>query len=245
MRIVEEGTVRYQDRKNPKLWKYIPLPMYYARKLFFEQVEADEPIVKPDGTTSKRLVWVATGEGLRYLENRSFKSAERLATRCGDFVLSLDTYFGEQAQDIRLRIAELMKGRSWSAYADYITWYKDGICDRSLFDVMPSPHDIFELRHSVDQTRKGDSRSYQELVDNFHMLDTKKKYDSWDSAFREGYVIDDTWWDGRFRGFDTVHRLLDGLMELSKHAISQEVFDKKESLTKLYKGLGMKTNNNI
>jgi hypothetical protein len=54
--VTEQGTMRIPDKD--KVYKFIPIPMYYARKLFYEKLR------RTDGTE----YWNPTELGKRYLE---------------------------------------------------------------------------------------------------------------------------------------------------------------------------------
>jgi hypothetical protein len=213
--ILKEGTMKVPD--SYKVWKYIPIPMYYARKLFYEKLQ------RTDGTE----YWRPTELGKRYLRNMSYSNVLRVADKYGDFMKNLPSYIEDDAKrsEAVSNITKYLNGRSWTDFAEYLVFFKGRLFDPT--EPIEDKDTIIEKCLSVDQSGNGAAFDMNDLSDE------DERY------IMENCVIDDSI-DPKYKGFDALFGYMDFLMDISKRKRKQRLFDKKEYFEKKYKALGLK-----
>lgn len=212
--LMKDGTMRIPDKD--KVYKFIPIPMYYSRKLFYEKCRRN------DGTE----YWKPNELGKSYLRKRSYANVVRLADKCGDFMKSLNSYFeGEEYHTHVSKITKLLNGRSWIDYATYLVFFKGRLYDPT--EDIDDEDTIIRKSLEVDQSGNGATFSLQELSDS-------------DEAMLLSQCVMDESVSPKFKDFDRLFGYMDFLMDVSRRKKKQRLFDKKEYLEKKYKALGLK-----
>lgn len=213
--LVKEGMVKIPD--SQKVWKYIPIPMYYARKLFYEKQR------RTDGTE----FWSPTEIGKMYLKKRTYANVVRVADKYGDFMKNLPNYIedAEKRGEAVSNVSKLLAGRSWSDFAEYLVFFKGRLYDPT--EEIDDAGVILDKSFEVDKTGEGAAFDLNELSDEDERL------------LMQECVIDDSI-SPRFKDFDRLYGYMDFLMDTTKRKKKQRLFDKKEYLEKKYKALGLK-----
>ncbi len=133
--VAETGKMRMPDKK--KVVKFIPIPLYYRRKLFYKQVTNDQG----------KLAWVLKDDELSktYYKNMTYRQSAILAD------VYQNIYHSLPLQD-RIKVDCWMKGRNMNDLATYAVFFKDCWfdCDTSGL----STDDVLEIRLAQDFTRK-------------------------------------------------------------------------------------------
>lgn len=212
--IMKDGTMRIPDKE--KVYRFIPIPMYYARKLFYEKCR------RVDGTE----YWRPNELGKSYLQKRSYSSVVRLADKYGNFMKSLPTYFeGEELKTHVSNVTSLIAGRSWSDFATYLVYFRGRLYDPT--EEIDDPEVIVRKSFEVDQSGAGETFTFDGLSDEDERLVLQE------------CVMDESV-SPKFKDFDELFGYMDFLMDISRRKKRQRLFDKKEYFEKKYKALGMK-----
>ena len=129
------GKMRMPDKK--KVVKFIPIPLYYRRKLFYEQV------MKDDG----KLMWKLRDDELSrtYYRNMTYRQSAILA----------DVYanvYDELELADRIKVDAWMNGRTMKDLATYDVFFKDCYFDCDLADI--GTDEALEIRLQQDFTKK-------------------------------------------------------------------------------------------
>lgn len=176
--VMRDGTMSLPDPDS--VVKYIPLPMYYSRKLFCTQVTLD------DG----RRVWVPTELGKRYRYRRTYMSAAWYCRRLQDWERNIDTQFLDTDTVFRLpdgsefrldaldvmqargalktEVRRLLAGRSFLDVATYAMFYRGRVIPReNLIDPQrPSTRDVVSMQLSSDPRHTRNVYRLKEYVDS-------------------------------------------------------------------------------
>lgn len=133
--VAETGMMRMPDKK--KVVKFLPIPLYYRRKLFYEQVRTDQGM----------LAWVLKSDEMshKYYKNMTYRNSAMQAD------IYRDIYSKMSLQD-RIKVDCWMYGRNMDDLAAYVTWFKDAYFDCDLTDI--GVDEAIEIRLSQDFTRK-------------------------------------------------------------------------------------------
>lgn len=134
--VAETGKMKMPDQK--KVWKFIPIPMYYRRKLFYHQVRKD------DG----KLMWMLNDDPLskRFAVNKDYRQAA--------FVSSIYSgIYKEFSVADRIKVDSWMKGRTLNDLAVYEVFFKDRMFDCDLEGITPA--DTMEIRMMQDFSSAG------------------------------------------------------------------------------------------
>lgn len=118
--LFEQGAIKMQD--EDKGWKFIPVPEYYVRKLYYTLVSDVERVpVGLDGNFKEvvRHSWVPTERGKDFIAARSVLSFSNTVKRLTDWYLNLPEYSEE-----RLKAGTLLDHRTFEDLATYQLFYK-------------------------------------------------------------------------------------------------------------------------
>lgn len=120
--IVRSGCLKMTSRNG--VIKSIPLPNYFARKLFYDLTRA------VDGS----LHWILNENGIDYRLQRLETSLDYLSSRFQDIYSNLAVYRPKTANFDSVHIDNLLAGRSWRDFAIYLLCYRGR--------VLPSKKDL-------------------------------------------------------------------------------------------------------
>lgn len=129
--VAKTGKMRMPDKD--KVVKFIPIPMYYRRKLFYEQV------MKDDG----KLMWKLKDDDLShtFYKNATYRQAAVLSG------IYTNVYNELKVAD-RIKVDSWMKGRTMNNLAVYSVFFKDCFFDCDLTGI--TPDDTLEIRMAQD-----------------------------------------------------------------------------------------------
>lgn len=133
--VAETGKMKMPDER--KVWKFIPIPLYYRRKLFYEQVRKD------DG----KLKWELKDDlvSRKFYVNKTYRQASAVSS------IYTGIYKEFSVAD-RIKVDSWMQGRTINDLAIYEVFFKDGMFDCDLEGL--NPDDVLEIRLSQDFTRR-------------------------------------------------------------------------------------------
>lgn len=133
--VAKTGKMRMPDQQ--KVVKFIPIPMYYRRKLFYEQVTKD------DG----KLQWRLKDDELSHTfkENASYRQAAVLS---GIY----RNVYGDLKLTDRIKVDSWMKGRSFNDLAVYEVFFKDCFFDCDLTGI--GSREAFEIAMMQDFSKR-------------------------------------------------------------------------------------------
>lgn len=115
------GMMWIPDKKSIK--KHIPIPMYYLLKLIYY------PYVDRSG----KKKYILNDKGIEWKRERLEKNIERMEVRMREWFVNIDLNykfnkdFPYSIDGFKLYIRNLLDGRSWKEYAEYILVYKGRI----------------------------------------------------------------------------------------------------------------------
>lgn len=225
--IWKDGTLQVPDSK--KIVKSIPLPMYYARKLFYDLVR--DP--KDNG-----LMWILNDDGKQWKKQRTYANCVKVADRFTSWYNSLNTYV-EDPEQTKKKIDSLLKGRTFMDFATYLVFYRGRLMDCNE-DAIPSPDEALD-RFVNASPLDGDGK-LKRVDDGFIAVANDGSVYSVEYEALERYSVfcEDT--DFRFRDFDRLYNYWFATMkEYNKK--KQAAFDEKEALAKRLKNKGINTKN--
>lgn len=213
--ILREGTMKVPD--SYKVVKYIPIPMYYSRKLFYEKLQ------RTDGSE----YWRPTELGKQYIRNRTYSNVVRVADKYGDFMKNLSSYIEDDAKrsEAVSNVTKLLAGRSWTDFAEYLVFFKGRLYDPT--EPVDDKDTVLGKSLELDQSGSGAAFDLNDLSD------------ADEAIILQECVMDDSV-DPKYHDFDRLFGYMDFLMDVSKRRRKQRLFDKKEYLEKKYKALGLK-----
>lgn len=234
--IIELGKIMMPDRK--KVEKPYNVPMYYMRKMFYKTVKDEEG----------KYFWVLNDLGKEQypiiMQRRKDAVAERYFN-----------WFQNCNGKVREAVLDCLQGRSWSDFADYVTYYRGRLVDDSYFRVDEETGEVITLP-TIDEIINYDI--------NYNPLEHTELYNSDFSIVRLWHApkysfMDDEWFETEYRDFERNHivnentfyefRYFDQIIDLynsmenAKRNARQEKFDEEERLKKLYRDLGIRTKN--
>lgn len=133
--VAKTGKMRMPDKK--KVVKFLPIPVYYRRKLFYKQVTNDQG----------KLVWVLKDDELSqtYYKNMTYRQSSVLAGVYNNIYASLPL-------PDRIKVDSWMCGRNMNDLAVYQVFFKDCFFDCDTTGL--STEDVLDIRLSQDFTRK-------------------------------------------------------------------------------------------
>lgn len=133
--VAETGKMRMPDKK--KVVRFIPIPLYYRRKLFYKQVTNDQG----------KLAWVLKDDEVshKFYRNMTYRQSGMLADVYKNIYRSLPL------QD-RIKVDCWMNGRNMNDLATYEVFFKDCFFDCDTTGL--TTEDVLDIRLSQDFTRK-------------------------------------------------------------------------------------------
>lgn len=196
--------MRMPDKK--KVVKFIPIPLYYRRKLFYEQVTKD------DG----KLAWVLKDDDLSrtFYKNMTYRQSAILAD------VYKNVYQSLKLAD-RIKVDSWMNGRNMNDLATYSVFFKDCYFDCDLTDI--GVEEAIEIRLSQDFTRcdvNGNLPNEPLVVNGYR-------------GFGGLWYIDQ-YRKEEWNHFDDVLKVFEPYME-DRHKKFNETFNKRDELTKIHK----------
>lgn len=218
--ILENGTIRMTDREN--VVKSIPLPTYFKRHLFQEQVEM------PDGSKC----WQYTELGIRYKVLRQKKAMDYLVRRLeewtfnlNDSVKSTDKKYGwyddnrkewqvrtfepEEIEvimsKIRSDVSTYLDGRSLRDFAEYILRYRGRVKDSAHLERIFSDGVLFVEPFSDTPLRLSDKIKHTRLYYNYATTKDRRQHGCnliSDTPIKDGLRLSPDRMDGIMRSSD-------------------------------------------
>lgn len=101
--------------------KHIPLPTYFARKLFYNLTKDFRGLP----------CWELNSEGLRYVDARLNKSLDLMALNLSSWFKNLGIYGSEH---LRSKVDFLLAGRSFKDFARYLLFYKGRLLPQNMLN---------------------------------------------------------------------------------------------------------------
>lgn len=189
--VAETGKMRMPDKK--KVVKFIPIPLYYRRKLFYEQVEKD------DG----KLMWVLKNDELShtYYKNMTYRQSGILADVYKNVYQSLSL-------PDRIKVDSWMNGRNMNDLATYSVFFKDCYFDCDLEDI--GTDEALEIRLQQDFTSLAGNE--YNIGYPMHRIDQNDRFD-W-KHFDEVLKVFEPYLDERHVKFNEVFRKKDDLQKI-------------------------------
>lgn len=153
--LIERNVIRLPDSVSTV--KFIPLPTYMKRKLFYQIVKDFRGLPK----------WVLTDFGQIWKCRRTFESIDLLSSHFSNWYSNLGNFVGDFDTQARNFTMLLLDGRSFYDFAKYISLYK-GVIKSDGY--IPS-FDFWIPLISVDSFRNGVAKplfSYTNMYDRHH-----------------------------------------------------------------------------
>ncbi|QCS36063.1 replication initiator protein [Capybara microvirus Cap1_SP_109] len=203
-----DGRIWISDSKTSK--KFVSLPLYYRRKLFYDVIKTE------DG----RIKWVMNDRGFDYKLKRLDTNISLLEDRYNTYYLNLDNYCSEDyfPKDYVSRlILSYLDGRTFKDFATYLYVYRGKMFSGG---VLPDFHKFYSmsLRGSTIFSKLYSSN----LSIRSRMRSRLDKISIRETSFSS------------FRNFDKLYNLFNVLLRES-HTSNQYTFDYKEDLIGKYK----------
>ena len=110
--LLEDGTFKMPDKD--KLFKHIPAPLYYIRKLYYSVIKPNSKVNSP--------TYVLKPEGIKWKESSLLRGYKNMCSRYTDLLLNMSEYD-------KLRVNFLIGDRSIDDYCKYKYFYQNRIYD--------------------------------------------------------------------------------------------------------------------
>ncbi len=161
---LNEGMVKMPD--SQKVYVFLPMPMYYLRKLYYETRKA------PDGSR----YWMPKNEGVQYLKRRASQVSDRTVKKWKDFILNLSE------DDRQVVYSYIDDSFDWKGFGDYLTYRRGRIGTVGL-----SNDEIIGISSTYDPYYECDSKYNDLSEDQCSLLVHREgEYDDW---FEEVYSV--------------------------------------------------------
>lgn len=234
--IWKDGTMPIPDKQ--KIKKFVPIPMYYLRKMFQEQYKLE------DGS----LHWKWTEDGLRWKHKMMYKSVKKVVKKFEEWQINVPRYVDEkQAKYIQEKIQLYLAGRSWKDFARYLVFYRGRynvelsskpsiglVLNKSLINdqriKLGKVTLVYHGSYNYSKKRMEFSRDVVNAVGGEVFI----PYDKID----ENFTIDESSFP-EFHDFDKLFKLYCANM-VSWSKRKQEAYDRKQDEYKKLKALGMR-----
>lgn len=242
--------------------RYIPMPQYYARKVFCAQRKRE------DGSR----YWELTEFGKRWRYKRTFASVSRVCQRFQDWYRNLDVTFvspqdivklpdntfvqlsesdcHQMVEDVRNEAKRLLNGRSWLDLANYSVFYKgrvlrspdaplDSVADivsQSLATVNGNGNNVFAR---VDVSTYDGDKSFVQLVPGDPQEQYYRRFKSCElelvslPVFKAQFTVTQDKFE-QFAGFDDLLDLID-TCNINHARRSEAAFEKTDKVQRLRK----------
>ena len=155
-----KGMVKMPD--SQKVYVFLPMPMYYLRKLFYETRKA------PDGSR----YWMPKNEGVQYLKRRAAQVSDRTVKKWKDFILNLSK------DDRQVVDSYIDDSFDWKGFGDYLTYRRgrigiDGLSNDEIIGISSTYDPYYECDATFNDLERDEVFSIGE-------------YDEW---FEEVYSV--------------------------------------------------------
>lgn len=183
--VAETGKLRIPDKD--KVVKFLPIPMYYRRKLFYEQVRKD------DG----KLMWRLKDDDLSRLfdENKIYRQMAGLEN-------VYNNIYSELSLQDRIKVDCWMNGRNMKDLAKYEVVYHDRYFDCDLEDIDVKA--AIEIRQMQDFSASGLNGNEPNSGFPMHRIDQNSREDF--AHFDEVLKVFEPYLDKRHKERNAVYR---------------------------------------
>lgn len=113
--LIEDGTFKMPDKD--RLFKHIPAPLYYVRKLYYSVVKPNSKVNSP--------TYVLRKEGIKWKESSLLRGYKNMCSRYTDLFLNM-------SEKDKLRVNFLLGDRSIDDYCKYKYFYQNRISNGSV-----------------------------------------------------------------------------------------------------------------
>lgn len=225
--LIEDGTFKMPDKD--KLFKHIPAPLYYVRKLYYSVVKPNSKVNSP--------TYVLKREGIKWKESSLLRGYKNMCSRYTDLLLNMSEYD-------KMRVNFLLGNRSIDDYCKYKYFYQNRIYDGYV------ELDLDKAIKKIVST-KPYGKGYDIYLDKDRDVYVKNgKFSLEDGVYGPCYdVIDfnefcsdnmiNMWSSPEFIYFDWLDDIFDEYIKINNKK-KQEVFDLKEQTRRNLKNSGIK-----
>ena len=225
--LIEDGTFKMPDKD--KLFKHIPAPLYYVRKLYYSVVKPNSKVNSP--------TYVLKRVGIKWKESSLLRGFKNMCSRYTDLLLNMSEYD-------KLRVNFLLGDRSIDDYCKYKYFYQNRIYDGYV------ELDLDKAIRKIVST-KPYGKGYDIYLDKDRDVYVKNgKFSLEDGVYGPCYDVvrfdefcDDNminmWSSPEFIYFDWLDDIFDEYIKIFNKK-KQEVFDLKEQTRRNLKNSGIK-----
>lgn len=225
--LIEDGTFKMPDKD--KLFKHIPAPLYYVRKLYYSVAKPNSKVNSP--------TYVLKKEGIRWKESSLLRGYKNMCSRYTDLLLNMSEYD-------KMRVNFLLGDRSIDDYVKYKYFYQNRIYDGYV------ELDLDKVIRKIVST-KPYGKGYDIYLDKDRDVYLKNgKFSLEDGVYGPCYdVIDfnefcgdnmiNMWSSPEFIYYDWLDDIFDEYIKINNKK-KQEVFDLKEQTRRNLKNSGIK-----